>query len=819
MPTLEQIGEALRRADAAGNSGDARRLAQAYVQMRDTGQVSNDASQAHYGVTGPQQKYTVTAPDGSNYTVTAPEGATQEQALAYAQANYQHPAVQAGQRLQAQPKPWKDVIASPGYQALPPDQQEAARNQYFAEVVAPQLGGNQQAIAQAKSQFDAQYGRPQSLPTVTVRATPEQLAAAQPRSALQDLGRAAVMTGRNVVHGALSLPAMINDATLVPAINAISKALGSNYREAPSSQQLDTYMNAAGIPNPQPENATERVVSAIDRGITGAGGLIGAGKAFAGAATPLVAGLGRAMNAHAGNQIASTATGAAFSELAHEAGAGAGLQTAAGLLGGMVPSSPQLAQAGLQGLLRGGEAGRQRVAQNIADFQAAGTMPTVGQATQNARTQGAESLLSKTPGAAGYMRGAAERKAEQVAQGMESIANRLSPAADPMKAGRTIERGISGAGGFMDRFKDESRQLYGKLDQVFPPNTPIFANNTETMLARMTTPTNRMQATSSQFIDNKLANIRTALGDDLDWNALMGRGRTVPYQGMKELRTRIGEKLADMGFGIGDSSIARSDLKRLYAALSQDMKEATSNIPEARAALNRANAYHAAGMSRIDALSRVVDKNGGPEAVFNAATSGTKDGATTLRTVMQSLRPDEQKVLASAIVRRLGKSTPGQQNAEGDLFSMSTFLTNWNKLSPQAKSSLFGRFGKGLSDDMDAVARMAANVRAGSKVFANPSGTATTRLQLGTAGAFIMSALTGHPVTAGGIAAGAGAANLSARLMTNPAFVRFLSRRIDVPYSGQVPNLANLYQMARGNDDPDLRAAADLIQQAQQGNR
>ena len=35
MPTLDQIGEALKRADAAGNTDDARQLARAYAQMRD----------------------------------------------------------------------------------------------------------------------------------------------------------------------------------------------------------------------------------------------------------------------------------------------------------------------------------------------------------------------------------------------------------------------------------------------------------------------------------------------------------------------------------------------------------------------------------------------------------------------------------------------------------------------------------------------------------------------------------------------------------------------------------------------------------------
>lgn len=702
--------------------------------------------------------YKITAPDGNSYNVTAPDGATQEQVLAYAQANYQHPAVASGQA----------------------------------------------------------HAAPAALPTVTATPSQEDVAAAQPRTFMQDLGRAAIMTGRNVVHGALALPAMINDATLVPAINAVSKAVGSDYREAPSSQQLDSYMNAAGIPNPQPENATERVVSAIDRGVASAGGFIGAGKTMLGSARPLLAGLGESMSANAGNQVASTATGAASAQLAHEAGAPVPLQIAAGLAGGALPSAPRLAQVGAQALVRGGEAGRQRVAQNIADFEAAGTMPTAGQAAQNARMQGAESLLSKTPGASGQMRQAAQNQAEQVAQGMESIAGRLSPMADPAKAGRTIERGISGAGGFMDRFKAESANLYGKLDNVFPPNTPIFVNNTESALAKLATPTSRMQSTSGQFIDSKIEKLRAALGEDLDWNALMGRGRTVPYQGLKELRTRIGEKLADIGFGVGDNSIARSDLKRLYGALSQDMSDAVKGVPEAQQAWGRANAYYAAGQSRIDALARVVDKNGGPEAVFNAATSGTKDGATTLRTVMQSLKPDEQKVLASTVIRRLGKATPGQQNATGDEFSMSTFLTNWNKLSPQAKSALFDRFGSGFRSDMDAVARMAANVRQGSKVFANPSGTATAGAGLTAAGTFIGALMTGHPITASSVASGVVSANLLSRLMTNPVFIRFLSRNIDVPRGGMTANVANLYQLARQHHDDDLRAAADLMQKLQQ---
>ena len=44
--------------------------------------------------------YKVTAPDGKSYTVNAPDGASQDDVMAYVQANYQHPTVASGGTLQ-----------------------------------------------------------------------------------------------------------------------------------------------------------------------------------------------------------------------------------------------------------------------------------------------------------------------------------------------------------------------------------------------------------------------------------------------------------------------------------------------------------------------------------------------------------------------------------------------------------------------------------------------------------------------------------------------------------------------------------------------
>ena len=53
------------------------------------------------------------------------------------------------------PKPWAEVASSQEYQSLPPAQQEAARQQYFQQVVAPQLNSGAE-IAAARAQFDQQ---------------------------------------------------------------------------------------------------------------------------------------------------------------------------------------------------------------------------------------------------------------------------------------------------------------------------------------------------------------------------------------------------------------------------------------------------------------------------------------------------------------------------------------------------------------------------------------------------------------------------------------------------------------------------------------
>lgn len=252
---------------------------------------------------------------------------------------------------------------------------------------------------------------------------------------------------------------------------------------------------------------------------------------------------------------------------------------------------------------------------------------------------------------------------------------------------------------------------------------------------------------------------------------------------------------------------------------SDDLEAAAKNTgPKAERAYTRATNFYRAGSKRLDSIRSVIDRHGGPENVFKAATSGTKEGAKTLRAVMQSLPADAQKTVSATVLRRLGRAKPGQQDNLGEAFSTETFLTNWDGMSTEAKAVLFNRYGPGFRQNMDRVARIAANLREGSDVFRNSSGTSQRAAQT-TAAAFFLPRLTGELTDAGLIASGVTGASLDARLMTKPKFVRWLAKTTRAPVNA-VPALT--HELLRSSDS-DMRQFAEALrdrqqQQAHQGN-
>lgn len=651
-----------------------------------------------------------------------------------------------------------------------------------------------QAYADARSQQRPDFSNVQSGSSSLPAEPPRGNAVTR---ALGEIGGRQVLQGAAGLYGALGGDAL-NHYVLDPVGRATGVPLGTGgrtYREAASDLADELGMRA-------PQTGSERVLSDVGEALTGTGLTMGIGagvNALARMGGAPSSRVGNFLTAQPGLQAVSAGTGSGAAGVTREQGGSQGQQLAAGLVGGLSPGVAGAATgATVRGLVRGRDGSQMQ--RNIDDFAALGATPSVGQASGNRLVQGAENLLAGGPTSAGVMHRFAERQAADIGEGLQRRAEGITRNASAERAGRAIERGVDTFAGNTNATK---RALYWQADQFIPEQTPVQLENTWREVVNLTTPTPGAQATTSALIQPTILRLRENLAADI----AAGGGR-IPYSALKEIRSEIGEAISNSS-PLNPSSDLR-ELRRLYGSLSRDMEAAAqSQGPEAVRAARRANNYTRSVADRLEQVRRVVDKNGGPERVFDAAMSGTRDGGTTLRAVMQSLPKEGQQALTGAVIRRMGMATPGAQDAAGDVFSAATFLTNWNRVSPEAKRALFDRHGPGFSRDMDRIARVASNIKDGAKVFANPSGTANRAAAMTYGAALVGSMFTGG--TAGLVASGA-AANYAARKLTDPDFVRWLADATAAPVGSAVAQIHTLRQIGERKGDPDLIALADALE-------
>jgi hypothetical protein len=645
------------------------------------------------------------------------------------------------------------------------------------------------------------------------------------REGVDRVGRQVGLTARAAVQGfpLVALPNMVGDA------------LGLR-----SSDALRSALTKMGLP--EPANATERVAGDVASGMSGAAGVVKGGVEIAKTAVnPIVQRIGEVLAANPTSQIIAGATGPGAASVTREAGGGPIAQTAAGTAGTFVPALPAAAAATVRGLVRGGEAGRQRMLQNIDTFEESGAgTPTVGQATEGRGARTVESVLARTPGGAGPMVAKAESEAANLGSKVDDMAASLAPQTGAEPAGRAIKAGVEQ---HVQDFKEASGKLYDKVDSLIDPKSMVSVDNARKYLNDATAVNPNAKATSGLLVNPKLKAIRDALEADLGGNStvMIGGNRVpvnsplakaagvqqptseLPYGMLKKLRTDVGEMMADPKL---TSDVPQAQLKRLYGALTKDMAAAARGVgPEAEAALVKANNFHREGMTHIEDVLQPIVSKADPEKMFIAAVSGTKEGATTISGVMKSLPEESRKVVAATMLQRLGKALPGKQDDLGEVFSTETFLTNWNKLHPDAKRSLFAPLPAQMRSDLDQIAKVASNVREGSKVFANPSGTAqanlTHEMGWGTAGAAVMQLAYGHPLgaaaTVGAAAGGVISANLMAKAMTSPTVVHWLAETTKVPV-GQLPaQLNDLFRQSLYMKGDERRDARALIKEIRTG--
>lgn len=436
-----------------------------------------------------------------------------------------------------------------------------------------------------------------------------------------------------------------------------------------------------------------------------------------------------------------------------------------------------------------------RVAPNLETFKQAGVTPTVGQASEHPFLQGLENLASKFPGGAKVMRQFIDSQQQALGAGART---RVPTEA----AGRAIEKGITGQGGFLQRTKETWQRLDDELGARIPKDAAFQPSSTVQALDDLVKPVAGAEKTTAALVNPKIASIRDNLVADLQAN-----NGVVPFQALRVLRSRIGEMLDDALV----SGVPGGQIKKVYAALSDDIERAAQSSGAGQA-FARQNAFYRARMARVEeVLERVLGKANQPEEIFSKFFPKDPDQANKVRAVMRSLDPAHRQTVSQAVVNRLGRAAPGKQDELGEVFSSETFLTNWNKMSQGAKAQLFPNHS--MRQNLEKIAQVSANIRQGAQLYANPSGTAGSFAAYAVytsplvAAGGLMAGQPGALAVASGAAAAAGSAYLGAKMLTSPKVVEWLARPLDPTKAGAVQShLARLLAIHQQSDDEGLRS-------------
>jgi hypothetical protein len=526
------------------------------------------------------------------------------------------------------------------------------------------------------------------------------------------------------------------------------------------SQWIANQMQGAGVntQNPRPDDAASRLLNKA--------GMIAGGSVIRGAGVKSVA--------------ASAAGGAVAGEVLGPEWTGVGAMTPAAVSQGLSAAKAAVANP-------------HTVQSNLKTFKEAGTRPDVAQATDSNFFRGLTNVVARVPGGQGVI--AKFREMEQ-----KALADSAKTGVSAETAGRTIQKGITGEGGFIERTKAQWTVLDDAVGQKAQGATSSAAN-TAKALDELTTPTVGAEKTTGALVNPKLAEIKKNLDADLQAN-----NGQLPFEALRALRTKVGSMLDDSLV----TGIPGGEMKKLYAGLSKDL-EAAATQAGAGKEFARQQTYYKARMDRIEnTLDKVLGK-GTPEEVFKSVAPTDVDSVNKIRRVMRSLNPEDRQVVSEAVVNRLGRATPGKQTMDSD-FSSETFLTNWNRINDSAKAQLFPN--PEVRSRLDAIAKVSSDIREGKTPFGNPSGTGQAM--------FAGSVYGSLPVAAGMAVAGSVApavatmtiagsmiagANIGAKMLTSPKVVDWLAKSAKTTTPGQMTSqLSRLSVIYNESKDGALRA-------------
>lgn len=381
----------------------------------------------------------------------------------------------------------------------------------------------------------------------------------------------------------------------------------------------------------------------------------------------------------------------------------------------------------------------------VKAFTDAGVKPTLANISEAGTTKTFQNLLANFPGSRGVIEKATQGQIDDITKQLAGITK--SPGGTVQQTGKVIQEGA-----IVQEAATQNRisKLYDDLDKFIPEG--------------VSTPTTNLQRIAQDPAIQDVAAV--GAGDTAKvlqrFQGITDDAGNISYPRLKVFRSTVGAKLQSPSLG-GDE---RSAIKKIYSALSEDMKSAVTaqGGEKGLQAFNKANNNFIRASERLDKQINPLIKADTPEKVFNLALSGTKQGGSNIKPIMKGLDQTQKEFVRGTVAKRMGTATPGQQDAAGEVFSPNKFLTEWNKLSPEARSNIFT---KGQANSINTLNKVISSIKESGKV-AQTSNNLPYLTYLGLGGILATS-----PAAAGGVVGGAA---ITSRMITNPTFVKWLAK-------------------------------------------
>ena len=451
--------------------------------------------------------------------------------------------------------------------------------------------------------------------------------------------------------------------------------------------------------------------------------------------------------------------------------------------------------------LGGGKAMSQRIVGQLRDF---GIEPSAAVATGGKGLGRVEAAVSQSAAGGQVLEEQAEQVVKQTSKAVNKFVTKIGEPKTKQGAGDVIKRAAARSA---ERFEFKQEKIYGEAFDLIGGDTSVgveaIKKLKEDMIIEMADAPRSLEPALKTALD-KIHGIIADAGEE-----------GIKFGALRRIRTAIGKDLATPQL-TGSSGAQNEAMKRVYGALTQDLSESAANVStKAAQKLKAADRFTRMWMNTAkDTMEKIV-RFDADEKAFKFALNSGRDGGSALTRMKRHFTKEEWDVVSASVLNQLGNATPGMQDAAGDVFSINTFMTNWNRLAQEAKDALFGsaenKVMRQSLDDLVEVIGELRNIKRYANV-SNTSGSIHTLLALNALGASGGALATGDVEGAGlgTIATVSGtilAPRLAAKLLTNPSFVTWLSTPVKEGVSSVPAHIGRLSAISEAN--PEIKEEID----------